>query len=129
MRTLLFFLLLIPSVALADLVEEEPTYPDNTGAINDGDGHATSILEDGGAGMGTIEDKITLHSIESGVEVYSSHAKVEVINTDSDGWVGKIETIGGGLRFTPNGRPALNCPEQEELDGWYGPCQIQEQQG
>lgn len=118
-------LCLAPIVGRADLIEEEPMYDDNTGALGTGDNQA-DIVEEGGSNLaGAIENEITLKEVDDGIEVYSGFNRVERIVTGSDGWVGKVDVQSSKVMFRPAGRPELECPSQT-ISGWYGPCKIPE---
>lgn len=122
--TLLLLLMSVPLSARADLIEEEPTLTDNTGALGVASEATTSvdIIADASA-TGTKEGEITLFKNDAGVEIYSGLAKVEVIPTGSDGWTGALVVGTGDILYTPAGRPQLSCPAQA-LANWYGPCKI-----
>lgn len=115
----------------AEIIEEEPDLTDNTGPLEGVDsGTVTSVdvvSETEQAETGTIKGELTIFkkSDGSGYEIFSSEAKVEAITADSEGWVGKIAEGSSSLRFTPAGRPELECPA-ESISGWYGPCKIPE---
>lgn len=108
--------------------ENEPVYQDNTAAQGEGGDSAADInteLDESIAG--TKKGEITLHKVDSGIEVFSGMNKVEQIENNSDGWVGKIEESASGYKFTPAGRPQLDCPAQS-IGNWFGPCKVPEQE-
>ena len=118
----------LPSRSWAQLIEEDTTLVDNTGALNASTDNTADISTEGGgaAAAGTMNGEITIFRTDSGVEVYSGQNKVEVIPTGSDGWVGSISDNGSDINFHPAGRPELNCPS-EAVGSWFGPCKIKEE--
>lgn len=120
-------LLLSAQTARADLVEEEPDFTDNTGALGVSTDAATSvdIIKDVDAN-GMKDGEITIKKTSGvGVDVFSGLAKVEAIPEGSDGWTGSLVVNSDEILYTPAGRPQLSCPAQS-LAGWYGPCKIKE---
>lgn len=107
----------------AELIEEEPNYQDNTGALTTTNAAADIVSNADSNVAGTHEGEITLHSVDAGMEVFSSLNKVELIPHGSDGWVGRLSFGNAAVTFHPNDRPMLNCPAQA-LNGWYGPCKV-----
>ena len=129
-RALLLIALLIslnPVSVRADLVEEDPTYPDNTGVLSTEGSVSDIVSDDQNSQLGTKQGEITLMKLDGGVDVYSGLKKVERIQGGADGWTGTIEEATGMFHFQPAGRPMLECPSQS-LTNWYGPCKIPDAQ-
>ena len=131
-KTLLFIGLLccFGPPAHAQLIEEEPTYDDNTGALSTGgtDAAADITSDSESTVLGTKDGEITLFKTDAEVVVYSGLNRVEHIQDASDGWVGSFQFESDTIKFTPSGRPELNCPAQT-LASWFGPCKLQEDSG
>ena len=104
--------------------ETSTSYQNNIGALGTGDNSADIVTDEQGNVLGVKKGEITLHKVESGVEVYSGLNKVEMIESSSDGWVGTIEEQGSMILFKPAGRPELKCPAQA-ISNWFGPCKMQ----
>lgn len=116
-------MLVLASTCMAELVQEAPQYPNNTGALATGEEAADIVSENSGGTVGAQEGEITLYRSSVGVDVYSGYNKVESITNNSDGWVGGVDIETNSIKFTPAGRPQLDCPAQS-LANWYGPCKL-----
>lgn len=107
--------------------DDHPAVENNTGAMPTGSDAVANIqAETGGSAAGTEDGEITIYYDGTGIKVYSGLNKVEVIPTGSDGWIGSYLVETGNIKFTPAGRPQLDCEAQSGASGWYGPCKLPE---
>lgn len=109
------------------VIPEEPTFTDNTQATNT-EANPVNVVDGTGSGQGgsgAVNGEITILRTSAGVDVYSGMNKVEVIDSGSDGWVGRVQDNSSYIDFTPTNRPKLKCDAQS-LSGWFGPCKLEE---